>query len=260
MVYANSLTCLNDYWGINSTNGSISNNWVISGNGSYQSPAGTSINIDEKDPYREKGVNPVLVFKFWKKNLTAFGNQKYKARINKLKKLAFNYIKLGHNALGKKLLAKLTEETRFCEMYGAGIKYYIKASLIYKYKHKVRGGHISDTLFKNYTKVIPKDILEKKRKLEKLKIFDDYVIYHYWNEKLEKKKEKKEEIKSSEEAAMRDPILFGICKDIPDKLFFIDEWDDDYCDLTFDELIDGLDVEEEDMKIGPNPKMLNEKT
>lgn len=251
----------NNYWGseaATSNDDTSLNFWNIIGTGSYASPGGTGVNINEEDPYSKDGINPVLVFKLWKKNLTVFGDHKYKARINKLKKLAVSYLKLGHSALSKKFLVKLTEEIRFSEMYGAGIKFYIKMSLINKYKHKIRDGHIADTPFKKYTRVIPKDILEKKKKLEELKVFDDYVIYHYWNEKLERKKEKKEEIKSSEKMAMKDPILFGICKNIPDKLFFIGEWDDDYCDLTFDELIDKLDVSEEDMRINPIPQMPNE--
>jgi hypothetical protein len=48
---------------------------------------------------------------------------------------------------------------------------------------------------------------------------------------------------------MRDPILFGKSYVIPDKLFFIADWDCDYCHLTFDEIVDALDLENDDVKI-----------
>jgi len=36
---------------------------------------------------------------------------------------------------------------------------------------------------------------------------------------------------------MKDPILFGMIKE-SNRLYFIDDWEDEYCDLTFDEIID----------------------
>ena len=222
--------------------------WTVEFNGSYVTPGGSGVNMKKKD-----GINPVLIFKLWKKKMTYMEGRKYNARVNKLKKLAAKYVSLGHNALSQKFMRKLQEEVRFCELYACGIKMFIQKSLIDKYKYKIRDGHIADTLFDKYTKVIPKDILEKKKKLEKRKVFDKFVIYHYYNEELEAKKEEKEEISASEREAMRDPILFGICNDLPDKLFFIGEWDDDYCDLTFDELISAVDIDEEDNEVKANP-------
>jgi hypothetical protein len=42
---------------------------------------------------------------------------------------------------------------------------------------------------------------------------------------------------SDEKSKMRDPILFGYIKET-DRLYFIADWEDEYCDLTFDEIID----------------------
>jgi hypothetical protein len=238
------------YWGDIGTESS----WVISGNANYITNAGTVVFIKVE----KEGLHSELVFKFLKKKLSILGNTRYKSRLKRLRRLAYTYFKQGQNALSDRFLAELKRETILSEVYGCGLRFYLKKSLIDQYKYKVRGGHISHTLYDKYTNPIPKDIAYKKLKLEKSKIFDDFVIYHYWNEEAEDKKKKREEnknVKVSEEekSQMRDPILFGIRKDCPDILFFIDEWVDDYCDLSFDELVNKLPVKEKDIKISINP-------
>jgi hypothetical protein len=42
---------------------------------------------------------------------------------------------------------------------------------------------------------------------------------------------------SEEKQKMKDPILFGYIKET-DRLYFIADWEDEYCDLTFDEIVD----------------------
>jgi len=191
-----------------------------------------------------KDLNPALVFRLIKNKFNTIGDLKYKSRMKKIKALADKYLKLGHNALAEKFQKELLEEIVFAELKGAGISLYIEKSFINKYKYKVKGGHISDTKFKDYTKEIPEDILKRKKQLDKMKMFTDYVIYHYWDEKAEAKKEKKEKITPEEKARMKDPILFGIRKEMPDRLFFIGDWIDEHCDLTFADLIDVLNVED----------------
>jgi len=158
-------------------------------------------------------------------------------------------MKLGHNALSEKFTKKIQSEMMYAELQGAGITKFLEKDLVDKVKYRVKGGHIADTDFDDYTKVIPKVILTKKKKLDKAKVFTDYVVYHYWNEELEAKRESKEKISPSEKSAMKDPILFGTRKDSPGKLFFIGDWDDDECDLSFDDLVDKLALDEEDTKI-----------
>lgn len=227
---------------------STSNGWDISGTAEQVTNL-TSAKIENKE-----GLHPKLVFRFMKKKMSILGDFKYKKRIKKLEKLAQEYLDLGHYALSEKFLNKITEEMVFSEMYGVGIKFYLEKSIINKYKYKVRGGHISDTPFDKYTGVIPKNILKEKAKLEKLGIFDEFIIYHYFNSELEEKKEKKEPISSDEKLAMKDPILFGINSKLPNKLFFIEDWESEHCDLSFSELIDTLDVEEKEITITSNIK------
>lgn len=236
--------------GITSTDAS---SFVVRGDAVYYSSAGTVVNVKVDD---KKGLHPNLVFKFIKKNkMSLLGKRRYENRIKKIEKLALKHIDEGHNALAEKFLNKLSEEVKLAELTGAGVKMFVLKSLVNKHKHNIRGGHISDTPFEKYTKTIPSSVLKTKKKFDDLKVFDDYVIYHYWNEKAEEKKKKKEKVSSEERESMRDPILFGVCKDVPDKLFFVDDWDDEYCDLTFDELVDKLPIEDEEVEIPRKPDL-----
>ena len=42
---------------------------------------------------------------------------------------------------------------------------------------------------------------------------------------------------------MKDPVVFGIIKET-DKLYFVADWIDEYCDLTFRKIVDVVGREE----------------
>jgi hypothetical protein len=48
-------------------------------------------------------------------------------------------------------------------------------------------------------------------------------------------------------------LLFGKIKE-SDRYYFIDDWEDEYCDLTLDDIIDYFNLESEDIKITKNPE------
>lgn len=229
---------------------------VVQGSAAIDSVGGTSGQVTVP---KGKNFTPKIAFKFIKGKFNTIGQRYYEGRIKKLKKLSEKYLALGHNALGNKFLNKVKEEVAYAELFGARISHFLEAELIDKIRYRVKGGHIADTPFDKFTRVIPTKALKRKKELDKMKVFDEYVIYHYWNEELEKKKEKKEKITSEEKSNMKDPILFGKRKDLPGKLFFIADWDDDYCDLTFDDLVDVLDLEEEQVKIPLLKKLFKKK-
>ena len=225
-----------------STN-SYSDRYTVTGNAIYNSNTGTEIKLTA-------GLNPNLVFRYIKKNkMSLLGKRRYETRMKKLEKLALEYMDKGHNALAEKFMNKLIQETKMSEIIGAGIKFYISKKIIDKNKYKVRDGNISDTPFDQYVNVIPDNVLKEKKRVDDINIFDDFVVYHYHCDSAEAKKEKEEPISSEEKLAMKDPILFGICYELPDTLFFIADWEDDYCDLTFSELVDNLDLEDSEVEI-----------
>lgn len=85
-------------------------------------------------------------------------------------------------------------------------------------------------LYKNHTI----DIIRKKTDIDKYEIFDNYVILHYDfdNNGTDLPSDKKKE----EVEKRKDPILFGIIAG-SNKLYFIGDWIDEYCDLRFDDVV-----------------------
>lgn len=198
------------------------------------------------------GIAPELYFKYIKKKFGTLESMKLNARLKRLEKAFNKAVENGQIALGEKMMREISREARESAMYAKGIKHFIEHDDLRKYKNKIRGGHISDTKFEHFTRVIPDDVLAKKKKVEDL--FDGYVIYHYWNEEAAAKAEKNERMTPEEKSRMRDPVLFGVIKDST-RLYFIAEWDDEFCDLSFEELIDVIGKDEEDHTISREPKL-----
>lgn len=198
------------------------------------------------------GIAPELYFKYIKKKFGLLEGMKVNARLKRLEKAFNRAVENGQISLGEKMMKEIAREARESAMYAKGIKHFIEHEDLRKYKNKIRGGHISDTKFEHFTRVIPDEVLAKKKKVEDL--FDGYVIYHYWNEEAAAKAEKKERMTPEEKARMRDPVLFGVIAE-SSRLYFIAEWDDEFCDLSFEELIDVVGKDEEEHTITREPKL-----
>lgn len=184
----------------------------------------------------EKGkVHAVLAFKYIKSKFGILEKMSLDRRLKKLEDAVYKALENGQDFLANKMLKAIAKETRESVLYAKGIKYFVEREDVWKYKNKIKGGHISDTLLKNYTRVIPPNVLKEKKKTDGL--FDEYVIFHYYEKAVEEKLEKKQQMTADEKAKMKDPILFGVIKET-DRLYFIADWEDEYCDLTFDEIVD----------------------
>ncbi|MFA5696665.1 MAG: hypothetical protein WC917_04490 [Bacilli bacterium] len=194
------------------------------------------------------GISPILAFKYIKKKFGILENIILDRRLKKLEAAFYQAVDNGQEALGVKILSELARETRESALYAKGIRHFVEREDILKVKNKIKDGHISDTRLEEFTKIIPKNVLKKKKELEG--VFDGFIIYHYYNEEIEKKIAKKQKRSPDEQGKMRDPILFGYIKE-SDRLYFVADWEDEYCDLTFDEIIDVVG----DNKLTKYPKL-----
>lgn len=175
-----------------------------------------------------------LYFKYVKSKLGYLEGRRFEKRMKSLQAAFLAAVDNGQEALAEKILKELTIDTRESLMFARGITKYIDYDVLHKYKNKIRGGHISDTKFKDFTRVIPPEVLKAKKKVEEL--FDGFVIYHYWDEKAEDHRVKKQKMDPVEKQRMRDPILFGVIRET-NRLYFVAEWEDEFCDLTFDQMV-----------------------
>ena len=193
--------------------------------------AGLHINVSNK-----KGkISPQLYFTYVKKKFKLLERSKLNKRIKIIEKAFDEAVENGQNMLAEKILNNLTLLTRETLIYARGIDKYIERDDFMKYKYQINGGHISDTLLKDFTRIIPKKITAKVQSLRD--IFDDFLILHYYDEKIEKKLEEKQKMSSEEKSKMKDPVIFGMIKE-NNRLYFIDEWIDEKCDLSFDDIVD----------------------
>jgi hypothetical protein len=88
----------------------------------------------------------------------------------------------------------------------------------------------------NYEREIPDDIADKIMFCKENKLFDMYYIFFtdYTGEHRSKVEDKKR---------AKDPILFGACLmegRVSDRLFFIGDWEDEFCHLTLDKMIEEM--------------------
>ncbi len=92
-----------------------------------------------------------------------------------------------------------------------------------------------------YPRAIPIENLKAIQEAKKLEIFDDFcvVFTDLTGQDYQTPEEKKFVAKN------RDPIVFGYFKDDPsatqhERFYFITDWEDEYCDLTFTKMIERM--------------------
>jgi hypothetical protein len=83
---------------------------------------------------------------------------------------------------------------------------------------------------KNFTRLIPPEIQVKKLRFDELRTFDNYVVLHY------DPANKSSALTKKDIEKKKDPILFGVLKGSR-KLYHVGSWKDEFCDLTFSDLI-----------------------
>ena len=216
-------------------------NFYIIGTAGANTKLGTTIKIESKT-----GISPKLYFKYVKNKFGLLGGMRFKRRIEKLWRLAENYDKLGQEALSEQFLKRLIKETRESEMYALGYKIFIEKEFLEKFRHKVKGRGISITTLKNYTRVIPKKNQKEIMKAIKSKLFDRIEIVHY--------DEDGEGSKMTSEEERKDPIAFGRILE-SNRYYFITDWEDKYCDLTLDDIVDKLGLDDEKITLSKNPSL-----
>lgn len=141
---------------------------------------------------------------------------------------------MGQTALLEALTSKLIIEVYEGALMAAGFNKYITFKELKDLEKKSPKG-LSIDYPQNFARIIPEEVIEKKMKADELCIFDHYVILHF-DPKKQNTKSTKNEI---EEKKSKDPILFGLILD-SQKLYYITDWVDEYCDLTWDKALEIL--------------------
>lgn len=148
--------------------------------------------------------------------------------------------KTGQIALKEKLFGQLVINKYESILYANGYDKLITEDVMVKLTKKAPKA-LSLTYIANYTRTIPLEVIKKKLELDELEIFDNYVILSYdptGKSYAQTIKERKKEIEKA-----KDPILFGVIAG-SNKLYYIDDWIDEYCDLRLENIVDIIGKEE----------------
>lgn len=141
----------------------------------------------------------------------------------------------GQMALLEQLQHSLLAVRAETQLLAIGLTKYLEEATLVEFVKKAKKGLRLDWIA-NFTRILPKHAVVSKRNADEREIFDNYVILHYdpdaksWSET------------EAEKAARKDPILFGLIEGRR-RLYFVDEWIDEYCDLSLDEIADTLGQE-----------------
>ena len=149
-----------------------------------------------------------------------------------------NATKAGQTALVDKLKTRLESAKSEVQLVTIGLVKYLTEDQVVDFYHKSKKDkNLKLTWIKHFVKPIPSIALDAKSNLDNQFVFDNYVILHYDpnNDATDLTNvEKEEEIKRK-----KDPILFGVIKDSR-RLYYIADWQDEYCNLTLDTVIETL--------------------
>ena len=200
---------------------------------------------------KRKGVSIQKMFKLVKGKTTPLEHRRLKARLARLEKLADELEKNGQFSFSEKAMAAWIVLMRESEIYATGFTTFIDEVLLKKFINKA-GDKKKDVLItslEDFERIIPKECANLIQKAKRNKIFDEIVIVHYdpHLESVSKKEKKKIQ------TARKDPIAFGKI-DETNRLYFITDWEDEYCDLTFEDIQDGLKLEEDGITLSKDPR------
>jgi len=116
-----------------------------------------------------------------------------------------------------------------------GVKYVTESDIVNFYeKTKSSARYLKLTWMKNYSRVIPTNVIATKKEYDDFYAFDNYVVLHF------DKNNDSTQMTQKEIEKAKDPILFGVIRG-SDKLYYIGDWVDEYCDLTLNVLIETLE-------------------
>jgi hypothetical protein len=168
----------------------------------------------------------------------------YRDRVGDYLKAIHNSIVSGQTALTEELLRGLITNKYESVLYAEKLYYIITEEQMIEFVKKCEKGLCLDYI-KNFSRPLPQKIINKIEYIDNLEIFDNYVILYYDPE------EKTYKETAKEKAKRKDPILFGVIAG-SNKLYYIDDWIDEYCDLTLEKFIDTINVSKDELKIKQN--------
>lgn len=169
----------------------------------------------------------------------------YRDRVSDYLKSIHNAVTVGQTALVEDLLRGLVTNKYESVLFAEGLYYVVNEQQMVSFVKQCEKGIKLDYV-KNFTRPMPQDIVDKIAKINQLEVFDNYVVLYYDPDgKIYKET-------AREEAKRKDPIIFGVIAG-SEKLYYIADWVDEYCDLTLEAFIDAIGVKKDELHMDYDP-------
>ena len=175
----------------------------------------------------------------------------YRDRVSDYLKSIHNAVTVGQTALVEDLLRGLVTNKYESVLFAEGLYYVVNEQRMVSFVKQCEKG-IKLEYVKNFTRPMPQDVVDKIAKINQLEVFDNYVVLYYDPEGKVYKET------AREEAKRKDPIVFGVIAG-SEKLYYIADWVDEYCDLTLEAFIDAIGVKKEELHMD-YPNVQSEET
>lgn len=180
-----------------------------------------------------KELTPSEYFEIIKDKKNKINDEQLNEIYNNCLVLLNKYKITGQTKAMKKLIFHLETIEKEREIVKLGIDTFIYRDDIEEYIDNISKDTVKIIELENYEREIPDEIVDAWAKV-KDKFDKAYVVFTDYTGKLEKQIEK--------ERRDKDPILFGTFQDqdsqtVIDRFYFIGDWEDEYCDLTLDKMV-----------------------
>lgn len=184
-------------------------------------------------------VSPKIYFQFLKSKFQKDHLENLKARLHVLKEEMENAFDVGQFGLGEHLSVEILKLIETQELAAMGITQWLPRKTVEKYIHLVGDGEIKHDKriikfgkLENFPRPIKPEIREKIKAVHQAGVFAEmWVLYLDYSTQEETKS-------TAEKVRNKDPILFGVKKHDPDKLYYVIDWVDEVCDLTLEKIMD----------------------
>jgi hypothetical protein len=198
-------------------------------------------NLFGKKEKKEEEIPPMDALKFFSlvKASSKESAAVYKDRVSKYLTALHNATNIGQTALQEELIRGLITNRYESVLFAEGYYYAITEEQMVNFVTQCERG-IKLSYLKNFNRPIPQSIIDKVTKLNNLEVFDNYVVLYYDPDGMIYKET------AQEQAKRRDPIIFGVIAGSR-KLYYVDDWVDEFCDLTLEAFVDSLGITKDDL-------------
>lgn len=187
-------------------------------------------------------VTPQLYFQFLKSRMTSTQLEDINSRLAKLNVLIRGTELTGQTGLYESLCIQLSGIVREQEAAAIGCNKKILRSTVEMFIRKIEGRNVLQGTLEEFPRPIPADIATRIAEVRSANVFDRFELVYidYTGETVKATATKIRE---------KDPILFGIIEALPEYLYPVVDWVDEYCDITLDKIIETIRAEDSEFTL-----------